>query len=558
MVIWKPDGELNIAAAATDLPEQSDGSTISSGAVTRCKNLTLVRRGMARMRRGSTNIHELSGAGQPTLNMSQGGTIYTFSGDSIYRNGESIVSGLNDGQWSGILYNQFNDTEQQIFALNGTDRKRIVGSDVYGWGIEAPTDAPTLASGGDTGLTGSYNAKYTYARIVGDTVVSESNPSPAAASAQSITDDELRITWTASDDPQVTHVRIYRTLSTGTSNYFHDQDVEIGTTTLDTSTADADLGTVVAENHDRPPAGAVVAGPFYNGTCFIGIGNLLYWCLAKQPEYWPALNFVEVGPPHHAIRSITVMDGNVYVGTTERLWLIQGTAAGTFNPIPIESLAGSPSVFGAVGIKGVGVYHIGNDGLYLFSGGRDQKTTQENFEPIFAGDDTNGMPAVTDANRFLFQYGNKLYFHYGNGAVLRINLDTGRSEYHQYDAALSAPCNDISNNRMIVGTGNNEVRWLENSDATDDAGTDFDWEVQSKDFLLQTRAHFPRWVKYDVDGTATGSLLLDGEVHQEHALTASRNTRRRLVKTGNGNLAAIRIDGSSADGAAVIYAVEFE
>jgi len=94
---------------------------------------------------------------------------------------------------------------------------------------------------------------------------------------------------------------------------------------------------------------------------------------------------------------------------------------------------------------------------------------------------------------------------------------------------------------------------------TTDGGTAIAWDIQSKDFTLQTRSHFPRWVRYDVDAasatSATGTLYLDGESHQTHTLTEDRNTRKRLVATGNGGTCSIRINGS---GPVEIYAIEAE
>ena len=103
------------------------------------------------------------------------------------------------------------------------------------------------------------------------------------------------------------------------------------------------------------------------------------------------------------------------------------------------------------------------------------------------------------------------------------------------------------------------VWYLENTSATDDAGTVISWEIESKAFSLSTRAHFPRWVKYDVDAsgatTATGELMLNGSSHQSHTLSADRETTRRLVVTGNGERLSNKITGT---GAVTIYAVESE
>jgi hypothetical protein len=207
---------------------------------------------------------------------------------------------------------------------------------VYEWGIAAPTTIPTIIAGASTGLTGDYNVKYTYCRKESTTVVSESNPSDAAAAAVTLANQSLSVTWTASTDSQVTHVRIYRTAAGG-GTYYHDQDVAIGTTTLDTTTADGSLGSEVLTTHNRPPLGTVTAGPTYNGTCFIIKDNLLYYSLPKQPEYWPTLYYIEVSPPQFPLQAIVFYNSQPYVLTKHKIYYIQGTGHNSFFPFPLDS-----------------------------------------------------------------------------------------------------------------------------------------------------------------------------------------------------------------------------
>jgi len=344
-------------------------------------------------------------------------------------------------------------------------------------------------------------------------------------------------------------VRLYRTLAGG-SQYFFDQNVAIGSVTIDTSTTDANLGGLVAIDHDQPPTGSLVSGPFYGGTCFIANGNLLYYSLAKQPEYWPSTNFIEVGPPQFPIKAIVELGGRVYCLTKAQIWLIQGTGSGSFLPIPMRSLAGAPNLFGAVAVEGVGIYHIGSDGIYLFSGSKDTKITQEAFDVLFTDvGSVNGVPPVLNksSGTWLALFENRIYFHYAGGNLLVFNLDTGKTVYHKYGIGLTAPVVDKTNDRFYVGDYQNFVRRLEDPTASDDDGDAIEWELESKDFTLQTRSAFQRWVKWDADASsatnAVGSVVYDGSVHQTHSLTANRDVRRRLVKEGNGAKVSLRITG---------------
>lgn len=335
---------------------------------------------------------------------------------------------------------------------------------------------------------------------------------------------------------------------------------------FDLSQDDADLGDLVDTDHDRPPLGSFVFGPAYDGTCFIIYENLLYYCKPKQPEYWPALYFIEVSTPQFPGVMGLFHNGQAYYLTSNEIYYIQGTGDGTFLPLPMKAKTGTQSRFGAVSVLGKGIYHVGPDGIYVFGSGSDVKLTEDALEPIFRGTTTNGIPGVGDlSTSWLHVYNSRLYFGYASADdtypehLLVFNLETGRLAYYTYGVEIRCVATDHTNKRLLVGDANGYVRVIESTSYTTDAGTDIAWEVESKAFELQTRRHFPRWIKYDVDAssatTCYGYLLLDGSVQHTHTITDSRNTRRRLVEIGNGNVASLRLAGT---GPVTIYAIELE
>ena len=224
---FSPDGSLNIAVDASDLPESGDGQSSHSGAMVRCKNMRTNEKGKAITRDGSAKLNASAIETAIWWIEEQAGNRFAFAGTKIYENEASIATGLTSAQWAAIKYNAFNDTTDNIFALNGTDRKRIESSVAYEWGLEAPATAPTLTAGQTTGLTGQYNAKYTYVRKVGSNAVAESNPSPAADNTVVLADQSLEVSVTQPSDTQVTHIRLYRTLAGG-SVYFLDSEIPVG------------------------------------------------------------------------------------------------------------------------------------------------------------------------------------------------------------------------------------------------------------------------------------------------------------------------------------------
>ena len=628
-VIFNPAGVLDITSDPSDLPEQSNGRNLISGALTRCKNIRQMRTGIAQTRRGSTKVNATAISTPIWLILEQAGVRYSFAGSNIYNNETSIASGLTSAQWSAISYNAYNDTTKQVYAVNGTDLKRIEGSTVYTFGLAAPTDTPNAsAQGAGVGtLTGTYSAKVTYCGLVGSVIVRESNPSTVSNDVTLATASALLVTFDRPNQADITHVQVYHTLTNGLAwyadstipipyqatapDYIYTQSWEdtdayisgtgLGFTSTDASsreytftweldysvttsmiygisqwlwepvlycsaTTDANLGNEVAINHDAPPAGTYIAGPAFDGTCFMIVGNLLYYCLAKQPEYWPAAYYIEVSTIEYPGQCIVFHNGQPYFITKNEIYYIQGTGIGTFFPLPMKAKTGAQNSQAAVSVRGHGIFHVGYDGIYLYSG-EDKKISQANLDPIFHGETVKGIPAVSDiSNAWLYYDNGYLYFGYTSSGdtypanVIRMSLDAGHISYFNYnDAELSTITRDQLNNRLLVGDYTGFIKQIEVDTDTTDDGTDISWEVQSKDFYLQTRAHFPRYIKYDVDASsaasATGTYLLDDVAIQTHTLSSARNTNRRLIATGNGRRAAIKISGT---GIISIYSAEAE
>jgi hypothetical protein len=525
-ITFKPNGSLNIATAPTDLPEDAGEGSIVSEAMARCKNLRVDRQGVMKARDGVSVVASLD------------------KEHSLPLEGKSV-----------IVYSPYNSTTESVFEIDG--RLRWEGSTSYNWGIEAPTVAPTLALiTGDATLTGDYTYQYTYVRKEDTTIVCESNPSPASSEVSPATQD-IRVTWTAPTDAQVTHIRFYRTTGTG-AIYYYAGEAEVADTEFDDNTADTGLGSQVVITRNRPPAGSYVAGPNYNGICFIVKDNNLYFSLTKQPEYWPVAYFIEVSPPDDPGVCVVFFNGQPYFLTTHRIYHIQGTGATTFFPFDMKAITGTQSKHGALAVKGHGIYHVGPDGVYLYSG-QDSKITQNAFDPIFRGETVGGIPGVQDlSDCWLKQWRNQVYFCYDEQNVIVFNLDNNRATYYNYPYTLQYATVDRSNDRLLGSNGTTYYK-LEDRTATQDGSTDIAWELRSKDYTLQTRAHFPRWVKYDIDASSstscTGTLYLDDVAHQTHEITGSRTTKRRLVTTGNGQRCAMGLSGA---GPVSIYAVESE
>ena len=552
--------------------------------------------------------------------------------------------------WSAIKYTPYNSDTEAIYALNGTYRKRIEETRTYEWGIDPPIAMPILYAGTDTGLTGDYNAVYTYARAERRTVVCESNAFQPATEAITLANTNLRVIMQIPLDPQVNLIRLYRTIADG-STYYYDsslmycnnkdyaccQDWEyedeyisgfpfrftvpddlfnsentfsweqyhlayaptdyllIITSPADhfsvpqkgtlqpmtdepeligiaTITTDAQLGDEIHTTHNRPPSGSFVFGPTFNGIAFIIKDHRLHFSLSKQVEYFPLTYYLDISSPDLPGLCGVFFDRQPFVLTKNQIIYIYGTSATTFLPKPVSAKTGAQGPLGALAVEGFGIFHVGSDGLYLCVPstdsrfGKDAKVSSP-FDPIFQGETIENIPAAGDlSTAWLAWWENKLYFGYPDGGneypehILVFWMDLGKAAYFTYGKEIACTTVDEVNNRLLAVDKTGYTWVLEDPDTIYDDETAISWELESKEFTLQTRAHFPRWVKYDVNASnencsATGEVLLDGVSIQSHTLTRNRWTRRRLIVPSNGERCSMKISGT---GPIEIYAIESE
>jgi hypothetical protein len=157
---------------------------------------------------------------------------------------------------SGTYYPDFATMNNRVFMCNSQDRKWFDGTTVYGWGITAPSTAPSLAVSASAGShNGTYEARVTfYNANTGE----ESSAGPTSSTAAP-TNDQLD--WSSipvSADAQVTARRLYLR-NTATQGYFYLAGTVANNTatTATTNVADTALITKGPDTTENaaPPSG---------------------------------------------------------------------------------------------------------------------------------------------------------------------------------------------------------------------------------------------------------------------------------------------------------------
>ena len=164
-IIFKPPGTLDINTDPSSLPEQSDGKTIMSGAMTRCKNLRLNQSGVLVTRDGSQKMSDNQIDGIIDFIIEQSGDRYTFAGDQIYKNEVLISGGIqcetpelspDSGSYAGtqtVIITTDTRGALIYYTLNGNTPDE--GSEKYGSSITVVPPAVLKAVAIKTGFSNS-------------------------------------------------------------------------------------------------------------------------------------------------------------------------------------------------------------------------------------------------------------------------------------------------------------------------------------------------------------------------------------------------------------------
>lgn len=142
-ILWKPTGSLDINTAPTDLPEQANGSSIVSGAMTRCKNLRIDRQGIAELRHGSVQLATFVSEAAPDLILEVGGHRYTFAGNEVFYDEVKIEPGVqvDTPTFSPVAGSYMSD---QTVSISCTTARAII---YYTTDGSIPTTAATRYTG---------------------------------------------------------------------------------------------------------------------------------------------------------------------------------------------------------------------------------------------------------------------------------------------------------------------------------------------------------------------------------------------------------------------------
>ena len=253
----------------------------------------------------------------------------------------------------------FVNSNNTVYFGNGTDMKKYDGTTLSNWGITAPSVAPTIALvAGTANVYASWCYLYTY---YNSGTGHESSPSAIGPCTGVFAAKDVQIGVTASTDPQVDKIRIYRTPDGGAQNPQQMNEISgspfaNATTTYTDNTPDAtlilNLRTAPAFLRNDPPPASFLCT---NSRCYAQ-GRI--WIFKNNNTFFSGFEEISNGVPEECFPS--GLDGNVYpwdnevtghaglpdgiaVFTPERVFKVEGDSLDTFRRYTLLEKRGTRS-----------------------------------------------------------------------------------------------------------------------------------------------------------------------------------------------------------------------
>lgn len=509
------------------------------------------RPGVVRLRKGRTSHSVIA---ETVRQIARHNTrLYAFSGHLWYRETTLIGSGLHASLQNALVaYQPLNDATTWVFMADKNGMRKDNGTLVRNWGIATPTVAPVAASSGAGVLTGAYRARYAYVRLSGSNVAAESALSPQS-NQPTLTTANLTVTVTASTDPQVTNIRVYRTLADG-SQYFLDQTVSNATATITSTQADASLGALADDDGDPPDACANCVE--FQGHIFLcnSLDNPTYLWYSKRffPEAFPTDQFLDIGTPSDPLLCAVPLSGFLGVFTRLTKYRVFGNAVSGFSYLEALNTRGTTTP-NAVHATSRGVLFWARDGIFSTNFVQPDEELTQPIAPLFYGESLNGYAPVDWAQMSTFslaEYKRRLYCGYQDTAGARMmavySQDTGN--WYHYRHPVQSLYYDESNDAILMGGQNGIIHVLEDGD--DDAGS-----TVSLACTLATRAGgdpFTRkhlsYFRTDIEvleAPVTMAIYVDDALVHAVTITGNRDKKlRRLPDRLLGYTWSVRIQGA--------------
>lgn len=411
-------------------------------------------------------------------------------------------------EYQGVMYWTQPGEAQQY---NGTVTTKL--------GITAPANQPIVATSGTGRQDGVYQYMYSY---YNDLTGIESSVSPLSVEI-SLTGVGASVSYLASTDPQVTHIRIYRIGGTWTDFLLLATVANVNGTYID-AVADEDLqGALVGTSLNNPPPTDLRFITEQFGMFFGAVGTKLYYGRGDgYPQYWPAINYFELFEPITSIAAIT--DG-ILIFTKTSTTLLTGRDALSFMLYPLDKTKGCINHAATVSLGNTALV-VGTNGIYAASMSGVKALSQ----PIL------GDLQLSTVNAVVL---NEIYYlQLANGKILCYDFRFGKNSFYYLDFDTEYLATDYTYLYGVQGT--NLVKLFSNglTSYTYKTGviTEGEYSTVKSYNKFYVRSNGDLTMKIYIDGALVLTKVLSG--NELHEVTPPQYQRKgygmELEFTGTG------------------------
>jgi hypothetical protein len=234
-------------------------------------------------------------------------------------------------------------------------------------GIVAHDVAPTLVAGGGTGITGIAIGVFTFAHIVDNVVVHESNPSPITGLVVLANQNRSwSVLPTTHDNPRVNYKRLYVSMDGSDFRWVGDVPLSSATFTEGVLTAELPDADPLLFRRGVPPYAKFV-GNYHRRAWYSDGSNTFYFSEIDEPESVPSTNSLKT----QDARNVTVFRAQtdqLVVATRKSVQDVQGYSADDYEMRTVSKHIGGISHYASI-IVNDKLWIWSQDGYYRYSQG---------------------------------------------------------------------------------------------------------------------------------------------------------------------------------------------
>ncbi len=553
-----------------DLRDASD--RVQEGKWVRLDNARPSQEALLTSRPGRANFIAFNPADEVhTIKRLSSSTLLVGVGRKLYRNGVLYSYNGSSDLFSGnplsiIPYKPERGSDVWAYVADSAELWKVhEDGRIFFWGIAPPSSACGATISGTGGLdstvngSSAYDWRFSYYSTV---TGAESNGSPIMANkVDAGAGTGANVSVTASPDPQVDTIRLYRRGGTIPSSWRLTVSGQNVTGNMRDENTDEDiaLNQSLSEENDVPfttvnTDGSILfsqalpytAGPFL-GKYILAVGDekrpgYLYWTNAGAPDGASSANNVQISSPVEPLIGVLVHNGSPYVMSRDNFYRIDyGQQGITFRGSKTSVGRGlaAPWAFAT----GPEIFFLSQDGIYRTSG-EDPATsiTNEAIRPLFERVSVSNFTPIDfdeDEALRLHYVGQELHFLYIDTEGERQHLiwnsayDRWRSASSPFPATSVYGDENQSKIRTWYGTFDG---LLQEEGGVLDGGFAFTTEVRTGSIDLEQPGLVKEWGNVILDADPAGGVItltpfFDAESYSTPPITLTGVSRQKFSRS---------------------------